>query len=102
MLTTLLPPTSGEARVAGEDVARYPTPVRKNIGVIPQAMTSDLDLTGWENIDIYGEFYRMPRRQRRERARAPARHGRHDAIARRISSRPTRAGCAVASKSRAA
>ena len=68
MLTTLLPPTSGEARVAGEDIARYPTRVRKKIGVIPQAMTSDLDLTGWENIDIYGEFYGMPRRQRRERA----------------------------------
>jgi len=67
-LTTLLPPTSGEARVAGEDVARHPTRVRKKIGVIPQAMTSDLDLTGWENIDIYGEFYGMPRRQRRERA----------------------------------
>jgi ABC-2 type transport system ATP-binding protein len=68
MLTTLLPPTSGEAHVAGEDVARHPTRVRKKIGVIPQAMTSDLDLTGWENIDIYGEFYGMPRRQRRERA----------------------------------
>jgi len=68
MLTTLLPPSSGEARVAGEDIARHPTRVRKKIGVIPQAMTSDLDLTGWENIDIYGEFYGMPRRQRRERA----------------------------------
>jgi ABC-2 type transport system ATP-binding protein len=68
MLTTLLPPTSGEARVAGEDIARHPTRVRKKIGVIPQAMTSDLDLTGWENIDIYGEFYGMPRRLRRERA----------------------------------
>jgi ABC-2 type transport system ATP-binding protein len=68
MLTTLLPPTSGEARVAGEDVARHPTRVRKKIGVIPQAMTSDLDLTGWENIDIYGEFYGMPRRLRHQRA----------------------------------
>src|SRR5579872_1453057 len=68
MLCTLLPPTSGEAYVAGEDVARHPTRVRKKIGVIPQAMTSDLDLTGWENIDIYGEFYGMPRRLRRERA----------------------------------
>jgi ABC-2 type transport system ATP-binding protein len=68
MLTTLLPPSSGEAWVAGEDVARHPTRVRKKIGVIPQAMTSDLDLTGWENIDIYGEFYGMPRRARRMRA----------------------------------
>jgi ABC-2 type transport system ATP-binding protein len=68
MLCTLLPPTSGEAFVAGEDVRRHPTRVREHIGVIPQAMTSDLDLTGWENIDIYGEFYGMPRRLRRERA----------------------------------
>jgi len=68
MLCTLLPPTSGEARVAGEDIARHPTRVRKKIGVIPQAMTSDLDLTGWENVDIYGEFYGVPRRQRRARA----------------------------------
>ena len=68
MLTTLLPPSSGEAWVAGEDVARHPTQVRQRIGVIPQAMTSDLDLTGWENIDIYGEFYGMPRKLRRRRA----------------------------------
>src|ERR1700684_1484170 len=68
MLCTLLPPTSGEAWVAGEDIARHPTRVRQKIGVIPQAMTSDLDLTGRENIDIYGEFYGMPRRLRHERA----------------------------------
>jgi ABC-2 type transport system ATP-binding protein len=69
MLTTLLPPSGGRAMVAGHDVARHPTRVRRRIGVIPQALTSDLDLTGWENIDIYGEFYDIPRRKRRERAR---------------------------------
>ncbi len=69
MLTTLLPPTSGKAIVAGQDVGRHPTRVRERIGVIPQALTSDLDLTGWENIDIYGEFYDVPRRQRHQRAR---------------------------------
>jgi ABC-2 type transport system ATP-binding protein len=68
MLTTLLPPTEGAATVAGEDVVRHPRRVRQRIGVIPQALTSDLDLTGWENIDIYGEFYGVPRRQRHERA----------------------------------
>jgi len=68
MLTTLLPPTSGKAFVAGHDAARHPRQVRQVIGVIPQAMTSDLDLTGWENIDIYGEFYGMRRKARRERA----------------------------------
>jgi ABC-2 type transport system ATP-binding protein len=69
MLTTLLPVTAGKATVAGHDVVRHPTRVRERIGVIPQALTSDLDLTGWENIDIYGEFYDVPRRKRHERAR---------------------------------
>jgi ABC-2 type transport system ATP-binding protein len=68
MLTTLLRPSDGKAWVAGHDVARNAHQVRQSIGVIPQAMTSDMDLTGWENIDIYGEFYGVPRRQRRERA----------------------------------
>jgi ABC-2 type transport system ATP-binding protein len=67
MLTTLLPPTSGTAIVSGYDVARHPRRVRQLIGVIPQAMTSDLDLTGWENLDIYGQFYGIRRRERRRR-----------------------------------
>ncbi|MFZ0888739.1 MAG: ATP-binding cassette domain-containing protein, partial [Candidatus Binataceae bacterium] len=62
MLTTLLTPSDGRALVAGHDIARHPRRVREAIGVIPQAMTSDLDLTGWESIDIYGEFYGVPRR----------------------------------------
>lgn len=44
MLTTLVPPTSGTARVNGFDIVRDPNGVRQSIGVIPQAMTSDLDL----------------------------------------------------------
>src|ERR1041385_5398162 len=56
MLTTLVTPTSGQGIVAGFDVTRSPGRVREMIGVIPQALTSDLDLTGWENVDIYGEF----------------------------------------------
>src|SRR6266852_8364466 len=67
MLTTLIAPTEGRAYVAGFDVARHPRQVRENIGVIPQALTSDLDLTGWENIDIYGEFFGLSRRERRDR-----------------------------------
>jgi ABC-2 type transport system ATP-binding protein len=68
MLTTLIVPTSGQGFVAGFDVARDPGRVREAIGVIPQALTSDLDLTGWENVDIYGGFYNLSRRVRRERA----------------------------------
>ncbi len=67
MLTTLIVPTSGQGLVAGFDVARDPVRVREAIGVIPQALTSDLDLTGWENVDIYGEFFGLSRRERRER-----------------------------------
>ena len=70
MLTTLIVPTSGQGLVAGFDVARDPERVREAIGVIPQALTSDLDLTGWENVDIYGGFYNLARRVRHERARA--------------------------------
>src|SRR5580704_3573980 len=68
MLTTLIVPSSGRAFVAGFDVEREPGRVREAIGVIPQALTSDLDLTGWENVDVYGGFYNLPRRLRRERA----------------------------------
>jgi ABC-2 type transport system ATP-binding protein len=67
MLTTLIKPSSGEARVAYCDVAKKPEAVRREIGVVPQAMTSDLDLTGFENMDIYGRFYGIPSRERKER-----------------------------------
>ena len=65
MLTTLIKPTSGEAKVAGWDVARKSDRVRREIGVVPQAMTSDLDLTCFENMDIYGRFYSIPSKKRR-------------------------------------
>jgi len=67
MLTTLIPPTGGRAAVAGCDVVTEPGAVRRQIGVIPQAMTSDLDLTGYENVDIYGRFYGVPARERKAR-----------------------------------
>ena len=67
MLTTLIPPSSGHAMVAGCDVAKEAVEVRRLIGVIPQAMTSDTDLTGYENMDIYGRFYGIPARERKQR-----------------------------------
>jgi len=68
MLTTLIRPTSGHALVMGFDVAKRTTDVRNSIGVIPQANTVDSDLTAWESLDIYGKFYGMSRRERRERS----------------------------------
>ena len=60
-------PTGGKAFVSGFDVAKDPAAVRRSIGVVPQAMTSDLDLTGYENMDIYGRFYAIHSRERKER-----------------------------------
>jgi ABC-2 type transport system ATP-binding protein len=67
VLTTLLKPTDGNAVVACCDVVKNPEKVRREIGVVPQAMTSDLDLTGYENMDIYGRFYGISSRERKER-----------------------------------
>jgi ABC-2 type transport system ATP-binding protein len=64
MLTTLIPPTSGSARVDGIDVIEDPNGVRKVIGVIPQAMTSDLELSVYENLLIFAKLYGVPRERR--------------------------------------
>jgi ABC-2 type transport system ATP-binding protein len=64
MLTTLIPPTSGTARVAGFDVVRQQDGVRRAIGVIPQAMTSDLELSVEENLLIFAKLYGVGREKR--------------------------------------
>ena len=64
MMTTLVPITSGKAFVAGFDVAKDPDDVRRVIGVIPQALTSDPDLTVEENLSIYAKLYSVPKVQR--------------------------------------
>jgi ABC-2 type transport system ATP-binding protein len=60
MMTTLTPPTSGTARVGGHDIVRDADGVRLAIGVIPQAMTSDPELTGRENLLIHAKLYGVP------------------------------------------
>src|SRR5271170_4012734 len=64
MLTTLVPPSSGTARVNRFDIVRQADSVRQSIGVIPQAMTSDLELSAWENLTIFGKLYGIPREKR--------------------------------------
>ena len=64
MMTTLIPLTGGHAFVAGHDVAKDPDAVRRVIGVIPQALTSDPDLTVEENLSIYAKLYSVPRGER--------------------------------------
>ncbi len=64
MLTTLLPPTSGTASVAGADIVKRPLEVRKAIGYVPQLLSADGSLTGRENLLIFAKLYGMPRRER--------------------------------------
>ncbi|HEY1965961.1 MAG TPA: ATP-binding cassette domain-containing protein [Acidobacteriaceae bacterium] len=64
MMTTLTPSTAGRAIIAGHDVAREPDAVRRTIGVIPQALTSDIDLTVEENLSIYAKLYEVPKAER--------------------------------------
>jgi ABC-2 type transport system ATP-binding protein len=65
MMTTLIPITGGHAFIAGHDVAKDPNSVRRTIGVIPQALTSDLDLTVEENLNIYAKLYDVPAKERK-------------------------------------
>jgi len=64
MMTTLIPVTRGKAIVGGHDVAKDANAVRRMIGVIPQALTSDQDLTVEENLSIYAKLYSVPRPER--------------------------------------
>ena len=69
MLTTLLPPSGGSARVAGFDVAKRPREVRSRIGYVPQLLSADGGLTGYENLMVFARLYNVPRGERRERIR---------------------------------
>jgi ABC-2 type transport system ATP-binding protein len=69
MLTTLIEPTEGTARINSHDVVRSPDEVRESIGVIPQAMTSDLDLSAEENMLIFAKLYSVPRERRKRMIR---------------------------------
>ncbi len=64
MMTTLTPPTSGTAIVGGHDVVTDADGVRHAIGVIPQALTSDPELTARENMTIHAKLYGLTSAQR--------------------------------------
>ena len=64
MMVTLLQPTAGTAVVNGFDIVKQADGVRKSIGVIPQAMTSDLELSVEENLIIFAKLYGVPRAKR--------------------------------------
>jgi ABC-2 type transport system ATP-binding protein len=67
MLTTLLPPSSGTAWVAGFDIVQRPADVRRNIGYVAQMLSADGDLTGYENLLISAKLYGIRGKEREAR-----------------------------------
>lgn len=70
MLTTLLPPTSGSACVAGFDIVRAPREVRRRIGYVPQMVSADGTLTAYGNLRLSAKLYGLSRTGRRQRIEA--------------------------------
>jgi ABC-2 type transport system ATP-binding protein len=67
MLTTLLTPTSGSMTLDGLDPRQHPHEVRKRFGIVFQDPSLDSELTGYENLELHGVLYHVPRRVRTER-----------------------------------
>jgi ABC-2 type transport system ATP-binding protein len=67
MLTTLIRPTAGTARIYGLDIIQDSGKVRRIIGYLPQQFTADDTLTGYENLLFYAKLYGLPRETRRRR-----------------------------------
>jgi ABC-2 type transport system ATP-binding protein len=79
MLTTLLPPTSGSATIAGFDIITQSAAVRRHIGYVPQLLSADGSLTGYENMLLSARLYGVPLREQKERiTRALVRMGLSD------------------------
>jgi ABC-2 type transport system ATP-binding protein len=68
ILTTLLPPDGGSARVAGLDVVREAAQLRSKIGLAGQYAAVDENLTGAENLEMVGRLYHLPKGEPRSRA----------------------------------
>jgi ABC-2 type transport system ATP-binding protein len=68
MLTTLLTPTSGALRIDGRDPASHPLEVRRSFGIVFQDPSLDADMTAWENMELHGVLYHLPRKVRISRS----------------------------------
>jgi ABC-2 type transport system ATP-binding protein len=68
MLTGILRPDRGEARIMGYDVYREPVKARMSLGVVPEEANPYPDLSAWDNLTLVGRLYGLPRRTVEERA----------------------------------
>lgn len=67
MLTCLIPPTSGTAKVGGHDIIKEPDKVRQKIGMVPQQVSLYRDLTIRENLELCADYYGVPKDIKNER-----------------------------------
>lgn len=67
MLTTLLPPSSGSARILGFDVIKDSAKVRASVGYVPQLLSADGDLSAYENLQLSARLYGMHGKLLRQR-----------------------------------
>ena len=70
MLTTLLRPTGGTISIDGIDPVSQPIEVRRRFGIVFQDPSLDSELTAYENMELHGVLYHVPRRVRLERIQA--------------------------------
>lgn len=67
MLTMLTKPTSGNILYDNKSIFDYEQEIKKYIGVVPQHINFDQDLTVWENMELHGRLHHMPTKQRHKR-----------------------------------
>ena len=67
MLTMQTQPTSGTIRIGGHDLSRDPRTVKERIGVVPQHVNFDQELTVWENMELHARLHHMGTTERTER-----------------------------------
>jgi ABC-2 type transport system ATP-binding protein len=66
-LLTLIQPTSGKLKISDIDLSRHPQQIRQICGYIPQEISVDGDLTGYENLSLYAKLYSVPGEERKMR-----------------------------------
>jgi ABC-2 type transport system ATP-binding protein len=85
MLATLVPPTGGDAQIAGYDLRRQAKEVRAHIGYVPQLLSADGALTGYENLLLSARLYLIPRGEREARIREALERTELTAVADRLA-----------------
>jgi len=67
IMTGLTRPDSGAVRLNNTDISRHPTEAKRQVGLVPQVLNLDTELTVYRNLDLHGRFFSLPREQRKER-----------------------------------